>query len=171
MTRFKDSPDARRSPTRLAAVVGLASVVALLALVGWLGYQQHAVKSAIQQRNLFLETGKQAATNLTTIDFATADADIARILDSTSGAFHDDFKTRSGPFIDVVRKTQSKSAGKISEAAIESINGNTAQLLIAVNVETKTTAMPQPSSRAWRMRIAVERNGDSAKVTKVDFVA
>ena len=56
-----------RSPVRLAAIAGLMAGDAG-AVVGWLSYRAYQTYSAEQQRERFLEVGRQAALNLTTVD-------------------------------------------------------------------------------------------------------
>src|SRR5262249_54958132 len=82
------------SPVRRAPAAGLSIVAALAGLAGWLTYQAYEAHQADQQRRVFLQVGRQAAINLTTIDYTHADADVARILDSSTGAFHDEFEQR-----------------------------------------------------------------------------
>lgn len=157
-------------PLRLALVVGLAFVVALGGLCGWLGYRAYQAREAEQFRSLLLQVGKQGAINLTTIDYTRAEADVQRILDSSTGAFYDDFKNRSAPFIDVVKKVQSKSVGTVTEAGLESVTGEEGQVLVAVTVATTNRGTPDQRPRYWRMRVTVTKQGPDAKVSKVDFV-
>jgi Mce-associated membrane protein len=99
-----------------------------------------------------------------------ADADIQRILDSATGTFYDDFSNRSKPFIDVVKKAQSKSVGTIIEAGVESQSANEAQVLVAVSVKTSNLGAAEQDLRHWRMRITVQKLGNDAKVSNVAFV-
>ena len=108
------------SHVRLATIAGLVLVLALGGLTGWLGFRAYESRKAEDQRNLFLQVGRQGALNLTTIDWEHADADVQRILDSATGTFYDDFQRRAQPFVDVVKQAQSKSVGTISEAGLES---------------------------------------------------
>jgi Mce-associated membrane protein len=161
----------RLSPVRLATIIGLVAVLGLGGLCGWLGYRAYQARQAEQLRALFVQVGKQGAVNLTTIDFEHADDDVKRILDSATGEFYDDFEKRSGPFIEVVKKTRAKSVGTITEAGLESFNGDEGQVLVAVSVTTTNTASPAPQPpRFWRMRLGIQKFGDEAKVAKVDFV-
>lgn len=160
----------RMSSTRLALVIGLTLVVSLAALCGLLGYRTYQQRQAEQFRQLLIQTGRQGAVNLTTIDFEHADADVKRILDSATGQFYDEFNTRSAPFIEVVKKAQSKTVGTVTEAGIESVNGDEGQVLVAVSVQTTNRGAPDEKPRYWRMRMTVARQGDDAKVSKVDFV-
>lgn len=155
---------------RVALVLGLVVVVALAGLVGWLGFRTYQSQQADQQRNLFLQVGRQGAINLTTIDFAEADTDVQRILDSATGTFYDDFSQRSKPFIDVVKQAQSKSVGTVTEAGLESVTPTDAQVLVAVAVKTSNAGAADQRPRAWRMRISVQKVGDEAKVSNVAFV-
>lgn len=170
------TPGGRRSlsdlsPVRLATLVGLAIVVALVALCGWLGVQAYQAHNQSAARALFLQVGRQAALNLTTIDYQHVDEDLKRILDSATGEFYDDFEKRSAPFKDVVTKAQSKSVGTITEAALESVTGDEAQVMVAVAVKSTSKATPgEQPPRFWRMRVNVQKFGGEAKVTKVDFV-
>ena len=116
---------------------------------GYLGYQAYRSHQEQQQRELFVQGARQGALNLTTIDWQTADADVQRILDSATGTFYDDFSNRSQPFIDVVRQTQSKSVGTITEAGLESSSGEQAQVLVAVTVNISNAA--GPAARSARM--------------------
>ena len=160
------------SHVRLATIAGLVLVLALGGLTGWLGFRAYESRKAADQRNLFLQVGRQGALNLTTIDWEHADADVQRILDSATGTFYDDFQRRAQPFVDVVKQAQSKSVGTISEAGLESESesGDEAQVLVAVTVKTSNAGAPEQEPRAWRMRISVQKVGDEAKVANVEFV-
>lgn len=153
-----------------AAAVSLALVVALSGLSGWLGYRVYELRQEQLQRNLFVETARQGALNLTTIDYTDAEADVLRIVESATGTFRDDFEKRSQPFIDVVKQAQSKSQGYITEASLESQAGDTAQVLVAVTVNTSMAGATEEQRRVWRMRIAVQQVDGGAKVSGVEFV-
>lgn len=157
-------------PQRLALVMGLVVAVAMAALTTWLGYQAYRAHHSSEQRQLFVQVGRQGALNLTTIDWQHADADVKRILDSATGTFYDEFSQRSQPFIDVVNKVKSKSVGTITEAGLESQSGDAARVLVAVSVKTTVGDGPEQEPRAWRMRVTVQKVGDDAKVADVEFV-
>ena len=106
----------RLSPVVQGALVGIAVLLTLSGLVGWLAYRTHQSQQAQEQRQLFLQVGRQGALNLTTIDYSRVDTDIQRVLDSATGAFHDDFQRESPAFAQVVKQAQSKSEGSITEA-------------------------------------------------------
>ena len=160
----------RMSDPGRAMLLGLAVVVVLAGLVGWFGYRAHQSQQAQAQRSQFIQAARQGALNLTTIDWQRADADVHRILDSATGEFYDDFAKRSLPFIDLVKQAKSISVGTVNEAGLESQTADSAQVLVAVSVTTSYNGAPQPDPRGWRMRISVQKVGDQAKVSNVEFV-
>ncbi|WAJ44320.1 mammalian cell entry protein [Mycobacterium sp. Aquia_216] len=171
-----DSADAitpapgNRGRRRAAFVLGLLTVLALAAVTGWLGWQAYQLRGQAQYRQVCLHAARQGALNLTTIDYREVNADIQRILDSTTGAFHNDFSQRSEPFIDTVKQAQSTSVGTITAAGLESVTDHEAQVLVAVSVKSSLAGVQQPQPRAWRMRINVETVGNEMKVSNVAFV-
>lgn len=150
--------------------VGLTIVVALSVLVGWLGFRSYQTHQAQIQRNQFLQVARQGALNLTTIDWRHADTDVQRILDGATGQLHDDFAKRSKPFIEVVKQAKAITVGTISSAGLESETGDTAQVLVAMTVQTSDAAASDQAPRAWRMRIFVQKTDGQVKVSNVEFV-
>lgn len=152
------------------ALVASGLVVALLAgLTGWLGYRAYEQRAAQAQRNLFVQTARQGAVNLTTINYEEVDTDVQRILDLATGAFRDDFEHRAKPFIELVKAAQSKSEGSVTDAGLESQKNDSAQVLVAVAVKSRTAA-GEEAPREWRMRIEVKAVGDDVKMANVVFV-
>ncbi|OBB69515.1 Mce protein [Mycobacterium sp. 852014-50255_SCH5639931] len=168
LARLRRRAGPRHSPGR-ALVAGGVVVAALTGLSGWLGYQAYQKHEAQAQRDLFVQVARQGAVNLTTINYTEVDADVQRILDLATGAFRDDFEQRSKPFIEVVKAAQSKSEGAVTDAGLESQRGDSAQVLVAVAVKSRT-AGGEEAPREWRMRIEVRSVGNDAKVSNVVFV-
>jgi Mce-associated membrane protein len=170
-TESAETPKRRKfSDTRALIALGLVVAATLAGAGGWLGYRVHQDRAAQAQRYLYVQVARQVAVNLTTINYSEVDSDINRILQSATGAFYDDFEKRSQPFVDVVKKVQSKSEGAVAEAALLSEAKDQAQVLVAVSVKTTIAAAPEQEPRRWRMTISVQKTGDGAKVSNVEFV-
>ena len=161
----------KMSHVRLATILGLVAVVALAALCGWLGFRTYESRKAADERNLFLQVGRQAALNLTTIDFEHADEDVQRVLDYSTGTFYDDFQARAQPFKEVVKHAKSKSVGTIAEAGVESITQDGAEVLVAVTVKTSNAGAAEQEPHPYRMRITLQKVGDEAKMANLSFVS
>jgi Mce-associated membrane protein len=159
-----------RSPVRLGICAGLGFAAVLSGLVGWLSVGVHEAQHSEQQREQFVQVGRQAAVNLTTIDWQHVDRDVQRILESATGTFFDDFSKRSQPFVDVVKQAHSISVGTVAVAGLESVTGDAGQVLVAVSVKTSNAGAAEQEPRAWRMRMSVQKVGEQVKVSNVEFV-
>ena len=163
--------DSPAPSVRRAMLLGAAIVVALSVLVGWLGFRAYQAHQEQALQRQLLQAARQGALNLTTIDWQHVQGDMQRILDGATGQFRDEFASRSQPFIEAVKQAKSTSVGTITEAGLESEEGGHAQVLVAVAVKTSNAGAPEQDPRAWRMRITVQKDGDQAKVSNVEFVA
>ncbi|MCK8647102.1 mammalian cell entry protein [Mycobacterium colombiense] len=173
--RLDQHDDELPSPTthksfKLAMSMALGMVIALASVAGWLAYRAEQSNQANHQRTVFLDTARQAAVNLTTLSYSEIDADVKRIVDSSTGNFHDEFQQRAAAFIDAVKQAQSKSVGTVTAAGVQSMSGPQAQVMVAVSVKTSNAGVPEDEPRAWRMRISVTKDGEGAKVSDVQFV-
>lgn len=165
-----DKPAKPTSVRKIAAVIGLAVAVSLAGVAGWMSMRTHRLIQAADRQSQIIQTARQGALNLTTIDWQHADADVQRILDSSTGEFYDDFAKRSAPFIKVVKEAKSTSTGSITDAGLESESGDAAQVLVAVAVKTSNAGGQDQEPREWRMRVSVQNVGDVMKVSNVEFV-
>ncbi len=164
------SAGATSSGLRFGLILMLAVTVTLAGLGGWLGYQVYSAVQEQRQDARFLEVGKQAAVKLTSISHADADDDVKRILESATGSFADDFRTRSQAFVAMVKHVQSTTVGTVAEAGLEQVEGNKARILVAVSVKTTLGNDVEQPTRLWRMRIEMQKIGDQTKVSNVEFV-
>ena len=156
---------------RRVLIAGVVLVAILAVVCGWSGYLVYQDRAADRVRELFVETGKRVAVDVTTIDHMRAESDVRRVLDSATGTFRADFSGRSAALIDVVKRTQSTSVGTVTEAGLESLSGNEGRVLVSIAVTTETFGIAVKQPRYWRIRMTLVRDEDSAKVSKLDFVS
>lgn len=166
-----DADTVGRLGLRFGFALMVAVIIALAAVGGSFGLRAHDTMKVQRQNARFLEAGKDAAVKLTTISYTEADADVTRILDSATGQFADDFLTRSKPFVAMVKQAQSATVGTVTDAGLESADGDKARVLVAVSVKTTLGAAGAQPPRIWRMRIDVQQVGNDTKVSNVEFVA
>jgi len=161
----------QKSALKGVFAVGVVSLLSLGAVGGWLGYRVVDEHRDSAQHSRFVQAARQGAINLTTIDHTTVDADIDRILASSTGTFHDDFGKRAKPFADVVKQAQSTSEGTVTSAALESQDGDTAQVLVVMSVQMSNQGVAEQAPSTWRMRIGVQSSDGAEKVSDVQFVS
>jgi Mce-associated membrane protein len=156
---------------RIALVASLVAGVVLAGLVGWLGFRAYEAHNLEAQRDLFVQTARQGAANLLTVDYQHADADAQRILDSATGKFHDSFARRKQSYIANAKRMRSQLVGTVTDAGLESRNGDQARVLVAVTVKSSDPTQAEQEPQFWRMRVTVNKMGDVAKVSDVVFVS
>ncbi|MGB8795216.1 MAG: mammalian cell entry protein [Mycobacterium sp.] len=155
---------------RMALVAGLIVGVMLAGLVGWLGFRAYEAHNLDTQRNLFVQAASQGAANLLTVDYQHADADAQRILNSATGKFYDSFSRRKQSYIDNAKRTRSQLVGTVTDAGLETRNGDQGRVLVAVTVKSSDPAQTHQEPHFWRIRVTVQKTGDVAKVSDVVFV-
>jgi Mce-associated membrane protein len=155
---------------RIALIVGLVVGMVLAGLVGWLGFRAHEAHKLDAQRNLFVHAASQGAANLLTIDYQHADADAQRILDSATGKFYASFARRKQSYIDDAKRTRSQLVATVTDAGLESRNGDQGVVLVAATVKSSDPAQTHQEPHFWRIRVTVRQTGDVGKISDVVFV-
>lgn len=158
--------------SRRHIVVAAAVVIVLCAAalgVLWTAHTRSADRLA--ERTTYVQAAREAVLNLTTINTTTVDADIERLRDSATGAFLDDFDSRSGDFTSAVTQSQVSTTGKIIEIGVESIGEDSAQLLVRAQSTVTNTSGAQNEPRNWRLRVTMNRTDNGILMSGVDFVA
>lgn len=162
-------PSPRRTAVPLVAVLA-----AVLALTGWLGWRDIQVRRSGEVRAQMVDAAREGMLALTAIDFEQVDSGVQRILDSSTGAFRDDFTRRADSFKDAARKARSKSVGTVTEAGVESVEGDGAgevgRVLVALTVMTTNRGVPERQPKSWRTRVSVGKTDQGFKVAAVEFV-
>ena len=153
-------------PRRLIA----GALVILVAVTGWLGWQDIQIRRAEHLRDAMVQAGRDGVVALTTIDHEQVDEDVQRILDSSTGKFRDDFAQRADSFTEGARKAQSKSVGTVSEAGVESVDGDRGRVLVTLIVMTSNRGAPEQQPKVWRTRVTVDKDDGVYKVAAVEFI-
>lgn len=126
--------------------------------------------TAAPQWQPYLDYAKQFAVSLTSLSAQSVDGDIQRILDGSTGSFHDDFASKSADFRQTVVASNVTTQGTVNSAGLSSISGTTAHVLVAATSKVTNNAGASQEPRSWRLEIQVEKVGDAYKASKVEFV-
>jgi Mce-associated membrane protein len=157
----------------LAVSLGIAAVVAICALLGvsgWMAWQHHNVVQERQRGAAYIATARQGVINLTSLDFNKAKEGVQRVLDSATGEFKDDFQRRAEDFESVVKDSKAVTEGSVAATAVESMNNDSAVVLVLCNERVTNIAGAKDQPRTFRFRVSVVHDGDQLKVSKVEFV-
>lgn len=155
---------------RRVLIAALGFLVVLVGLNIWAGWQALSERRDEHRREQMVQAGRDGLLALTTIDHQRVDQDVQRILDSSTGDFRDEFAGRAESFKEAARKAQSQSVGTVSEAALESDDGDSGRVLVALTVMTSNRGVPERSPKAWRTRVTVTEADGEFRVSTVEFI-
>jgi Mce-associated membrane protein len=155
------------------SVVGktLATLVIIGSLVGSgiILWKHHESSARNERAAAFAAAASQGVTALTSLDFRHAKEDVQRIVDNSTGSFRDDYAVRSEDFVKVVEASKVIARGTVTAAAVQSMTGDDAVVLVAASEEI-TNAAGNKQPRAYRFRVTVTRDGYQLKLSKVELV-
>ncbi|WP_225396733.1 Mce protein [[Mycobacterium] zoologicum] len=121
--------------TRLRRIVKPAAALAAIAVLSGAGYQgwllhQH-YRSGVAAREA-LDAGTQYAEILTTANPGTIDRQITRILDGSTGKFHDRYAKQSSDLRALLLANQVTTRGSVVNSAVKSADARSATVLLFV---------------------------------------
>jgi Mce-associated membrane protein len=165
-------PDGSRF--RLVVVVVLAILLAALVAFGVLEYLKYRDEGQKQdQRTAAVTAARLEALNLTTIDYKTTDAAVARILAGATGTLQTQFTAQRSQLGPLLAGTKSTSIGSVLEAGLVKLSGKSAEVLVAVDATVTTqqppTAQPRSTVKHYRMSLKLQRVGNRWLVSDVGF--
>jgi Mce-associated membrane protein len=162
----------RRVPS-LSVTWKAAVIILICAFVGASGYmmwQRHETTERNQRAANFVAGARQGVVNMTSLDFNRAKEDVQRVIDSSTGQFRDDFQQRAKDFTTVVEQSKVVTQGTVNAAAVQSIDGNSALVLVAATSRITNAAGAKDEPRNWRLRVTVTDDGGQYKMSKLEFV-
>jgi Mce-associated membrane protein len=151
-----------------AAVIVL--ICAFVAASGYMLWQRHQTDERNQRVANFIAGARQGVVNMTSLDFNRAKEDVQRVIDSSTGQFRDDFQQRAKDFTTVVEQSKVVTQGTVNAAAVQSIDGNSAMVLVAATSHITNAAGAKEEPRNWRLKVTVTDDGGQYKMSKMEFV-
>ena len=156
--------------TKLALIAGAVLALVALGAVIWTGIVWGLGASAANDRENALAAGRQAAVNLVSVNFNTADADIQRVRDSSTGDFASLFGQNIDSYAGVVKQGKVISTGQVTEAGVESLDGDQAHVLVGISSKVQNTQVPQGETRQYRVDMTMQYTDGAWKVAQMEFI-
>jgi Mce-associated membrane protein len=128
---------------------------------------------AVRDRRLtaeFAGAARQAVVTLMSMNYHSAKHDVQRVVDDTTGGFHDDFARRADDFATVVEQSKVVTTANVSATAVQSMTADSATVLVAATSEVTNSAGARQDPRPWRLMVTVARDGGQLKMSKVEFI-
>ncbi|MGE2723756.1 hypothetical protein [Mycolicibacterium pulveris] len=167
-------PTNRRRWGRILKAVGMTLAIlctgALLAASGYMVWQHREAADLEKLQAEYAAAGRQSVVTLMSLDFNNAEADVQRIIDNSTGQFRTDFEAQAKDFVQVAQDSKVVTDVTVNSTAVESMNQDSAVVLVAATSRVTNAAGAQQEPRAWRLSVDLQRDGDQIKMSKVEFV-
>ncbi|WP_242902961.1 hypothetical protein [Actinomadura terrae] len=154
----------------LTTVVLSVLVVGLVVASAWLGVVSMQKKDDADQRAKALQAARQMGVNLMTLDHTTAQRDVDRIVAGTTGDLKNKLGTQAKQLLDQLAKTGAKSSVSEVDAAVVSMDGDSAEVIVSLNGTVTNAKVKQGAPRAYRYQMDLTRDGDRWLVSELEVV-
>lgn len=146
----------------------LAAAVALLgAAATWLVIQDRDAQAAWDDRQAVLLAARTHAVNLLSLDYRTIDADVARILATSTGAARAEYEAGAGKLKDTTKSGKVVQEGVVRATGLVSIGPRTAKALVVADVQIRWDGSRNaPQERFYRWEMDLARTGGVWLVSK-----
>jgi Mce-associated membrane protein len=161
----------RRWLLTIAAVTAFVLTCAFIGVSAYMTLQHRDTSKHRQREAAFVAGAKQDVTYMISLDYNKAKDDVQRVIDNSTGQFKDDFQHQANDFISVVTQSKAVTEGKVNAAALESISGNSAVVLVSATSQiTNSPPGKDEPPRMWRLRVTIDDVGGKYKMAKVEYV-
>ena len=163
------APDNPRAAATIIIGVLVAIVAAGIGAIFFIGHRS-GVSDADRDQEIMLVT-RQVVGSLVTLRHQSADEDLKKITNATTGDFRKQFTDGGGSFATVLQQGAVESTGAAREVAIVTSDDSSATTIAAVTSTVKNSEVPDGQPRVYRMKLSLERHDGRWLVSNVEFVA
>ncbi|MER7543592.1 hypothetical protein [Actinomadura sp.] len=159
----------RRLP--LVTAITLSVIVVGLAIAsGWLGVVSLRNKDEADQRAKAIQSARQMGVNLMSLDAATAQRDLDRIVAGTTGDLKNKLASQSNAFMQQVTKAKAKSTVSDVDAALVSMDGDSAEVMVSLNGTVTNDKVKNGTPQGYRYQMDLTRVDDRWLVSGLEVV-
>lgn len=163
------------SRQRMRWLIGVAVGVAMTLVCGVLSvllFVDHREVVSSEQRNAdVVSATRQVVANLVTLRHDSADSDVKRIQDGSTGEFRKQMDDSTASFSALLKQGQVDSTGHATAVAVVSADEQHAEAIAAVSSTVKNAEAPAGQPRVYRVKVDLERPDGKWLVAKVEFVS
>lgn len=160
-----------RARLPLVTAIALSVVVVGLAIAsGWLGVVTLRNKDEADQKAKAIQSARQMGVNLMSLDASTAQRDLDRIVSGTTGDLKNKLASQSNAFMQQVTKAKAKSTVSDVEAALVSIDDDSAEVMVSLNGTVTNDKVKNGTPQGYRYQMDLTRVDDRWLVSGLEVV-
>ena len=158
-------------PRELAASLVLVAVAGLLGATGWMLWEHRKADAERHRSAEYAAAARQGVVNLMSMDYAHAQESVQRVIDDSMGRMKTNFEDTSKDLIKALQDSKMVTKVTVNDAAVESMDEETATVLIAATSHREGPNAPKEDQqpRVWRVVVTVQRDGGQIKMSDVEF--
>jgi len=122
------------------------------------------------ERTEVIAIAETYALNLTSYDYSRLDQDFARVLDTATGEFKDQYQVAKESLREAIVKFKGKATGQVLARAVLSLDGKNAEVILFVDQTVTNSNTAQPRIDRLRMRMGLEKQSGRWLINKLDLV-
>ncbi|TMR38359.1 hypothetical protein ETD96_16560 [Actinomadura geliboluensis] len=145
-------------------------VVGLAIASGWLGVVTLRNKDEADQRAKAIQSARQMGVNLMSLDAATAQRDLDRIVSGTTGDLKNKLASQSNAFMQQITKVKAKSTVNGVDAALVSMDGDSAEVMVSLNGTVTNDKVKNGTPQGYRYQMDLTRVDDRWLVSGLEVV-
>ena len=160
------------APWPVVAVALAVAIVSLAVAAAALLSRGESAADVDAVRDGALEAARERTTALTSYDYRTLEQDMARVLETATGEFEDDYRSTTAQLAGTFRQTQAVAKATVVGAGLEELETPTdgpvrAVVVVAVD-QVITTKGAAPRTERNRLRMELVRPESTWLVSSVD---
>ncbi|TCN49009.1 Mce-associated membrane protein [Rhodococcus sp. SMB37] len=154
-TGESDQRPTRRSGTGRA--VAIAVIVLLAVVAGVFGFRWWQAEQTDSLRTEAVDAAREYATTLGTYDYRSFDDSLAAVTAASTEEFSAKYSGVAGDLRGLVENGQGSSVATVSHAGLETLDGETATVLVFLDQDVKNVVVPEGRTDATRFLITLKR--------------
>ncbi|SEK31747.1 hypothetical protein [Rhodococcus maanshanensis] len=158
-----------RSRILLSALIGAASIALVAgAVVATTTYLGDRAREA--HREALVAAAGDGVLALIDLHTGTADDDLARLRERSTGAFAKELGDGSDGLAASIRDAAVNSDGRIDSAALVSESGESGVVIVAASAQVGNADSPTATPRSYRLRVTIDEVEGRLLMSGVEFV-
>ncbi|AQZ66934.1 unnamed protein product [[Actinomadura] parvosata subsp. kistnae] len=155
-------------PARLLIAALSGALAVLVGTGGWIAAQAREEQGRADDRQAVLQAAGTHAKNLVSLDYKSADADVRRILTTSTGAARAEYEANAAKLRATTVENKVVQQGVLRATGLVSMSATTARVLVVADVEIRWDgSRSAPQERFYRWQMDLSKAGGAWLVSKV----